>query len=146
MIVNISYKDKDVIEKINKSVGKPFSFWQTFKMRGIGSERLLVAEGSVNLYKYFGNNTSSNFCNIELRPEGIVLRFRYIMDVMAWVIPYRTLAIFKSSNTYTLHSQGEFLIVKPGFKGAGIDLFMNRVLKSKNEVLLSSNIEDIGPY
>ncbi len=137
MIVNISYKDKDVTAKINNLVGKPYSFWQALTMRGIGSERLLVEEGSQNLFKYFNKNISSNFCNIELRPGGIIIRFRYIMDVMAWVIPYRYLAIYKSSTTsYTLHSQGEFLKVKPAFKGEGIQKFVGRIIDQKNRAVL----------
>ncbi len=42
MILETTHTNKENIELINDLVGKPFSFLQSLRMKGIGSKRMII--------------------------------------------------------------------------------------------------------
>ena len=46
MLKNISYNNLNVIDEINKLVGKPYSFLEKIKRGGVGSKKLLITKAA----------------------------------------------------------------------------------------------------
>ena len=58
-----------------------------------------------------------NYCNIEIRPKGIILRFRSLLETYALIIPYYKLKLFKGkSNEYSVYIDKYFVKVHVGKK------------------------------
>ena len=119
MIYNISYKDNKQIELINNSVGKPYSLVSRIKIGGVGSPKYYIKSSDKKVIKYklplidFLKTPSKKdkTCNIEMRPKGIIIRFRSLLETYALIIPYFKLSIFKpTGDTYSIHS-GEYKII-----------------------------------
>ncbi|MEJ6736573.1 MAG: hypothetical protein QNK84_06015 [Flavobacteriales bacterium] len=111
MILNTTYLEKDVVKKINTLVGEPFSLIKRFKMKGVGSHRMIIDDFSAGFNDFFTQNMSLHYCNFELRPNGIMVHFSYQHGRYSWVIPYYRLSMFRS-NSFSIHSEGEFLRIR----------------------------------
>ena len=93
MLLNISYNEPKVKEKIETLVGKPFTLKERLAMNGVGSSKLLISSASVDIHKLLILDNNLNTCNIELRPNGIILRFRSLLETYAFIIPYYKLTV-----------------------------------------------------
>jgi hypothetical protein len=111
MLYNISYKDPKIEREINKLVGKPFSVLENIKKGGIGSPKLFITRCSSAIYDLLHVNNSVKFCNIELRPKGIIIGFQSRLDVYVLVIPYYKLVMFKPGNSITFHIDHHYISV-----------------------------------
>lgn len=111
MLFNISYNDPKITKKINEMVGKPYSLIENLKKRGIGSPKLFITRCSVAIYDLLYVNESVKFCNIELRPNGIIIGFQSRLDVYALVIPYYKLVVFKPGNSVTFHVDQHYISI-----------------------------------
>lgn len=108
MILNTTYTDKENIELINDLVGKPFSFLQAVKMKGIGSKRMIIEDVSPNMAQYLNTIDDVNYANMELRPLGVLIRINKGLQNFTWVIPYYQLVIYKTNGS-SIHAQGRFI-------------------------------------
>lgn len=95
MLLNVSYNDKKITSKIDNEVGKPFTLKERFKLGGIGSPKLFIKETSVEIQNLLLLDNNRNSCNIEMRPKGIIVRFRSLLETYALIIPYYKLTIYK---------------------------------------------------
>ena len=95
MLLNVSYTDKAITKKIDAEVGRPFTLKERWKMGGVGSPKLEITEASVEIRNLLILDNNADCCNIELRPNGIILGFRSLLESYALVIPYYQLTIFK---------------------------------------------------
>ena len=133
MIYNISYKDNKQIELINNSVGKPYSLVSRIKLGGVGSPKYYIKSSDKKIDSLLILDNNDNTCNIEMRPKGIIIRFRSLLETYALVIPYFKLSIFKpTGDTYSIHS-GEnkvIIITKTDNKRK----FIKRVLEQKTKI------------
>lgn len=111
MILNSTYQNKDHKQLINDLVGKPFSFLESIKMRGVGSKRMIIKDVSPNLKTYLNKVSDINYANIELRKKGILVYINKGLQNFTWVIPYYQLVIFKSNGS-SVHAQGKFVQFK----------------------------------
>jgi hypothetical protein len=108
MLFNTTYTNNDDKELINDCLGRPFTFFQSLKMGGTGSKRMIIEEVSTN-FNHLRNKVSDiNYGNIELRPNGILVRINKGLQNYAWAIPYRQLVIYKTYGL-SLHAQGKFI-------------------------------------
>ena len=80
MLLNVSYNEPEVKEKIETAVGKPFSLRERWAMGGIGSSKLVVTTTSTDIHNLLILDNNQNTCNVELRPKGIILRFRSLLE------------------------------------------------------------------
>lgn len=104
MLANVSYNNKAQRDEIDALVGKPFTLLQRIKLGGVGSPKLYVTACSKEIEALFLLDHNDNTCNIELRPKGIILRFRSLLETYALVIPHYKLTLFKgTSDTYSIH-------------------------------------------
>lgn len=108
MILDTTYTNKDHIELINDLVGKPFSFLQSLKMKGVGSKRMVIDDVSPNMKQYLNTVADVNYGNLELRPLGVLIRINKGLKNYTWVIPYYQLVIYKTNGS-SIHAQGRFI-------------------------------------
>jgi len=110
MLVNNSYNEPKVREAINDLVGPPFKLTERWKMGGIGSPKLIINQTSVEIHSLLALDHNRNSCNIELRPKGIILRFRSLLETYALVIPYSKLQLYTGkASEYSIYMDHYFV-------------------------------------
>jgi len=127
MIFTTTHTNKEAKELTNDLIGSPFSFFQSLKMGGIGSKRMIVEETSQNFHKYINKVSDINYANIELRPEGIIILLNKGLNNFNWIIPYRQLVIYKTDRL-SIHAQGKYIC------------FKNNILYKENKKFISKMI------
>lgn len=141
MLLNVSYSNKTVTNKIDQEVGKPFTLKERFKMGGIGSPKLEITEASVEIRNLLILDNNANCCNIEIRPKGIIVGFRSLLESYALIIPYYKLTIYKGDfAVYSIYRDNYFIKVKSDTKA--IQKFFKRLLDYKADNA-PTNIEDL---
>ena len=114
-------------------VGKPFTLVNRIKLGGIGSPKLHVITCSKKVNNLFLLDHNENTCNIELRPKGIVLRFRSLLETYALVIPYYKLTLFKGrSDAYSVHFENYKVTVSA--QSEPVRVFFKKIQKLKVSV------------
>jgi hypothetical protein len=117
MLLNVSYNEPDIKEKIETAVGKPFSLRERWAKGGIGSSKLVITQTSVDIHNLLILDNNRNTCNIELRPKGIILRFRSLLETYALVIPYYKLILYKGkAQEYSVYKDKQFIKVEADTK------------------------------
>lgn len=111
MILNSTYNNKENKSLINDLVGIPFSLIESFKMKGIGSKRMIIDDVSANLKPYLNLVSDINYANIELRTGGILIYINKGLKNFTWAIPYYHLVLYKT-NGASIHAQGRFIHFK----------------------------------
>ncbi|WP_394747195.1 hypothetical protein [Spongiimicrobium salis] len=130
MLVNVSYNNKEITKKVDAAVGKPFSLKERFSLGGIGSPKLFITETSLEIYHLLILDNNVNTCNIELRPKGIIVRFRSLLETYALVIPWYKLTIYKGDSAiYSIFKDHYFIKVKSDTKA--IQKFFKKILSYK---------------
>lgn len=129
MILNTTHFDKEHPKKIAALVGKPISFWQSLKIGGKGSKRMIIQSVSLNLRSLMNDVSDINYANIERRPKGILIFINKGLQNFTWVIPYYQLYLYKT-DSLSIHAQGHF-----------VKFINNNMLKS-NEQFFKKIIED----
>jgi len=110
MLLNISYRDPKQKKQIDDSVDKPFSLQKRWKLGGIGSQKLIINSASVDIYNLLILDHNINSCNIELRPNGIIVRFRSLLETYGLIIPYYKLKIYKGkAQEYSIYKDHYFI-------------------------------------
>jgi hypothetical protein len=130
MLLNDSYNHKEVNRQIIEAVGAPYSIWTRIKMNGIGSPRTTITTSSPEIQRLLNLDNNASWCFIELRPKGIIVRFRSLLETYALVIPWWKLVIFKANpNVHTLHCDGNFVSINTESKA--LKGFMVRLMELK---------------
>ena len=122
---------------INKYVGKPFSVFNLLKIGAIGSRRMIVDEYSDGFSRFLERSADLNYCNIELRPSGIILHIAKDRSRFSWIIPYYRLVIF-DSKTFSIHSEGHFLKIRRDNHYMDNKKFMDKMLILKQKATANS--------
>ncbi len=95
MLLNISYNDPTIKRKIEKAVGRPFSLQQRWKLGGIGSQKLMINSASIDIHNLLILDNNLKSCNLEIRPLGIIVHFRSLLETYGLIIPYYKLKLYK---------------------------------------------------
>jgi hypothetical protein len=129
MILNISYQSKSQERDINDFVGLSYTFWESLKMGGSGSQKLIINDCHEIFDPYLKQLHSTKYCNIELRPKGIGLRFRYKLEAIGWFIPYSTLDYHHEDFSLKIQDQltGFFMNLKASHRNRINLKFMNKM-------------------
>ena len=134
MLVNLSYKDLKIKNKVDSAVGPPFSLTERFMKKGVGSPRLLIEETSIDIHNLLVLDQNLNYCNIEMRPYGIIIRFRSLLETFGLVIPYYKLNIYKGkSKQYSLYIDSTFIKIDASKKE--IHLFLKKIINDKIKLI-----------
>ena len=141
MLLNVSYNDKKITSKIDNEVGKPFTLKERFKLGGIGSPKLFIKETSVEIQNLLLLDNNRNSCNIEMRPKGVIVRFRSLLETYALIIPYYKLTIYKGDfAVYSVYRDHYFIKVQSDKKA--IQKYFRKILDYKADNSPTS-IEDL---
>jgi hypothetical protein len=133
MIRNISYNSKELREEMISSVGKSFSMLKRIKLKGIGSQRYVLFEASKELEQLISRDNMTNFCNIELRKKGVVLRFRSKSETYGWMVPFHLLSIIKSEDYFAIFAGADFVRLKAAQNSPLNHKFIQKLLQLKLE-------------
>jgi hypothetical protein len=141
MLVNVSYNNKETTRKIEEAVGKPFTLKERWAMGGIGSPKLIITETSLEINNLLILDNNLNSCNIEMRPNGIIVGFRSLLESFALVIPYYKLIIYKGdASVYSIFRDHYFIKVESDTKA--VQKFFRKLLDHKADNAPTS-IEDL---
>ena len=130
MIINTTYTSKENKESIDNLVGKPFSFMQSYKMKGVGSKRMVIDKVSPNMASFLNSVSDTNYGNIELRPKGIIIHIIKGLQNYAWAIPYYQLVIYKINGS-SIHSNGRFVHFRDNKTFKENKTFFDKLLNEK---------------
>lgn len=111
MIFNTTHKNKDAETTINDLLGKPYSFFQSVKLGGTGSKRMIIEEVSLSFLRFMNTVADINYGNIELREKGIVIHITKGLKNFSWAIPYYQLHTYKTDG-FSIHAHGNFVRFK----------------------------------
>ena len=110
MLLNISYNDPTQKKLIDEVVGKTFTLQKRWVLGGIGSEKLTINSSSVDIHNLLVLDHNINVCYIELRPKGIIVRFRSLLETYGLIIPYYKLKLYKGkSQEYSIYFDNHFI-------------------------------------
>ncbi len=141
MLVNVSYNNKEITRKVDEEVGKPFTLKERFALKGIGSPKLYITESSTGIRDLLLLDNNLDSCNIEMRPKGIIVRFRSLLETFALVIPYYKLTIYKGDfAVYSIFRDHYFIKVRSDTKA--IQKYFRKLLDYKADNAPTS-IEDL---
>lgn len=108
LILDTTHPNKEQKKVIIDLIGKPFSFFESLKMGGIGSKRMIIEEVSPNMQQYLNVVSDINYANIEMRSDGILIYINKGLKNFTWIIPYYQLVMYKT-NGLSIHAQGKFI-------------------------------------
>jgi|SRR5690606_6963941 len=132
MLVNVSYKNEGLYKKIDREIGKSYALKERIQMGGIGSPKLIITSSSIQIYNLLIMDNNQDSCNIELRPKGIIVRFRSLLETFALVIPYYKLALHKSrGEEYAIHIDDYY--IKVAAKTKEVHDFMKKIVKNRTD-------------
>ncbi len=141
MLLNVSYNNKEITRKIDEEVGKPFPLKERWAMGGIGSPKLFITETSLEIHNLLILDNNLDSCNIEIRPKGIIVRFRSLLETFALVIPFYKLTLYKGDfAVYSIYRDHYFIKVRSDTKA--IQKFFKKLLNYKADTAPTS-IEDL---
>lgn len=110
-------------------------------MGGIGSPKLFITETSVEIQNLLILDNNLNSCNIELRPKGIIVRFRSLLETYGLVIPYYKLTLYKGDMAvHSIHMDHYYIKVISDTKA--VQKFFKKLLDQKANNTPTS-IEDL---
>lgn len=143
MLVQVSYNDKEITRKIDADLGKPFTLRERFKMKGIGSPKLILTDASIHISNLMNLDNNRNVCNIEMRPKGIIVGFRSKLNSYALIIPYYKLVLYKGkADEYSIYKDDYFFKIEARSKDKSIHRFMKKVMKAKSAAV-PDRLEDL---
>ncbi len=141
MLVNVSYNNKEITKRVDEQVGKPFTLKERWAMKGIGSPKLIIKETSIEIGNLLVLDNNRDTCNIEMRPKGVIVRFRSLLETFALIIPYYKLSVYKGDlAVYSIFRDHFFIKVEADTKA--VQKFFRKMLDYKADNAPTS-IEDL---
>ena len=134
-LYNVSYYEREIDQEINASVGKPYGILKSIKMGGIGSPRMTIDDASEGIKPLLEHAKYLKYCNIEIRPKGLIIRFRLRLDALAFVVPFSVLKITAHGEGYRLAGSREYLDLIPFRNRSKVNSFflkLQRLMNSPN--------------
>jgi hypothetical protein len=130
MILNTTHHNKQHKQIINDLIGRSFTLFESLKMKGIGSKRMIISEVSPNLKSLMNVVSDINYGNIELRTNGILIFINRGLENFTWIIPYYQLVMYKT-NGASIHAQGKFIHFKNNKTFKENKRFFDKMLNEK---------------
>ena len=106
MILNSTQTNKQYKQLLIDLIDKPFSFFESIRMKGIKSKRMVIKDVSLNLKPYMNSVSDNNYAKIELRKKGVLIYINKGLQNFTWVIPYYQLVMYKTNGS-SIHAQGK---------------------------------------
>lgn len=130
MLKNLTHNNPVIRREVEKAVGKEYPFFQRLKMGGTGSQKFVIAEASEEILQLVEKDNSINYAHIEIRPLGIIVRFKSYQETYGLVIPFQQLKL-KRELTFVKIETTNFFVKMETVSGEYTDHdFMNRITKT----------------
>ena len=134
MVKNLSYNSKKIKTLLAEVVGRPLSLNERFKLRGIGSNKLVITDASKEIVELLRLDNNINYCNIEIRKNGIIIRFRSLLETYGLIIPFYKLVIYKGeSKIYSFYKDRHY--IKCFVDNENSTFFIKKVVRLKTVYL-----------
>lgn len=130
MLLDSTVLTKEKTKEIAKLVGPSYSIWDSLRLKGIGSTKLNIDSYSEDFKGFLKQDNNNNYCNIELRPNGIIVHLNKRATRYSWAIPFYKLSLFYS-NDYSIHADGRFLRIRKDDLAQKSRSFINKILEQK---------------
>ena len=130
MVLDTTYYNKEHKQLFDDFVGKPYTFFQALKRRGVGSKRMIVDKVSPNLSPILNTVSDLNYANIEMRKNGILIHITKGLKNFTWAIPFYHLVLYKTDGM-SIHAQGKFIHFKKSKNFYENKNFLRSLLKEK---------------
>lgn len=140
MIRNVTTRDRDLEKEIAELVGTSYSLIKRFRMRGNGSPRFTIMDASHQIKELLLKDSYINYCNIEIRPRGIVVGFRSRLETYAWCIPYNKLSVFKDKRSFTIYAEKEKVVIQNKNKSGSA--FFRKLINQKSNYIKTEEYVD----
>lgn len=112
-------------------------------MRGIGSSKLIILEASIQIANLLVLDSNRNQCNFEMRPNGIIVGFRSLLESYALVIPYYKLVLYKGkAEEYSIYRDDYWIKIEAKENDKATHNFMRKILSAKAEAT-PTRLEDL---
>lgn len=132
MLLNISYNQPKIKERINDEVGPPFTLLERFRLNGTGSPKLHITSTSIDIHNLLVLDNNLNTCNVEMRPKGIIVMFRSLLETYALIIPYYKLNLYKGkAEEYSIYRDQYYIKVKAN--EPSIHKYMMKIINYKTD-------------
>ncbi|WP_109829690.1 hypothetical protein [Reichenbachiella versicolor] len=135
MLLQVSYYSKQKEKIIEETIGKPFGLLRRFKMKGIGSQKLVVRSANPEITNLYLHQNGEIFTNIELRPKGIALWFRSRIDVYILMIPYYQLSVYRNGEYLNVYGGQWKVMLKPAHNQVINTKFLTKLFDIRNGVV-----------
>ena len=94
----------------------------------------MIADASKEIVELLRLDNNVNYCNIEIRKNGLIIRFRSLLETYGLIIPYYKLIIYKGeSNIYSLYKDTNY--IKFFVDNKSTSLFMKKIIRLKIDYL-----------
>lgn len=134
MLLNVSYNNPKIKKRINEELGNPFSLKERIKMGGIGSSKLFITQASTEINNLLVLDSYINTCNIEIRPKGILVGFRSLLESYALIIPFYKLSLYKGqAEEYSIYRDNYFIKIRAKKTDKATHRFIKKILAYKAE-------------
>ena len=134
MLKNLSYNCKKTKDLLIDRVGKPLTLFERLKIGGNGSDKLIITDASNDIVELLKLDNNINQCNIEIRSNGIILRFRALLETYGLVIPFYKMVIYKGEKKiYSIYIDNQYIKFLADKKS--IHSFIKKINKLKSEYL-----------
>lgn len=142
MILDSTYNNKEEKQILKDFVGRSFTLFESIKMKGIGSKRMVINDVSPNLGHIMNLVSDTNYANIELRKNGILIYVNKGLKNFTWAIPYYQLVIYKT-NGASIHAQGKFIHFKNNKTFKENKSFFSKMLDEKVKYDMQYNFQSV---
>ena len=134
MLKNLSYNCKKTKDLLIDRVGKPLTLFERLKIGGNGSDKLIITDASNDIIELLKLDNNINQCNIEIRSNGIILRFRALLETYGLVIPFYKMVIYKGEKKiYSIYIDNQYIKFLADKKS--IHSFIKKINRLKSEYL-----------
>jgi hypothetical protein len=141
MLLNVSYNNREITRKIDAEVGKPFTLRERWALGGIGSPQLFITDTSIEIRNLLILDNNRDQCNVEMRPKGIIVRFRSLLETFALIIPFYKLTVYKGNlAVYSIYRDHHFIKIRSDTKA--VQKFFKKLLDYKADNAPTS-VEDL---
>ena len=134
MLKNLSYNCKKTKDLLIDRVGKPLTLFERLKIGGNGSDKLIITDASNDIVELLKLDNNINQCNIEIRSNGIIVRFRALLETYGLVIPFYKMVIYKGEKKiYSIYIDNQYIKFLADKKS--IHSFIKKISRLKSEYL-----------
>ena len=144
MILNTTYKSKENSNKISDLVGASFSLLDRLKIKGIGSPKLIAVSASKDIWDLLERTNNTNHINIELRPKGIIVRFKSGYEDYVWAIPFYLLTIFQNGKAWSVFDKSQKMNLEYAFVSDEGSKFVRQILEAKSKYLANQDFYEVS--